>query len=280
MTKNIRAQINLINQALNNATSSINLARQLLREVQADPIGGRRDDRHDSEITPGVTGTFDGRNLVTSEGKKHEVPENYASKTHLVHGDTLKLISGGGRGRDIFKQIGRVRRQRVEGILARKDGKWHIVTADGSYLLLKASVDYHRGQEGDEAVAILPQDKKQVPFAALEAVPKRDEERRSLREKEAVEPKKVPVAEEKVPEEPKKKVSLKTEEAVPAKKVVAAAATAKKPAAKAPAKVATKAPERKTTSVKKTTTAKAPTKPSSAEDEKSSTRVLDDDDLR
>lgn len=119
---------------------------------------------------PGVTGIFDGENMVTEEGKKYAVNPNYASKSVLVYGDTLKRVEVDGKER--FKQIERVKRQKVEGILAKKDGKFVIVTADGSYQVSQAAVNFYKGEDGDEVVVVLPLKDKTVPYAALESVKK------------------------------------------------------------------------------------------------------------
>ena len=135
------------------------MAKQLLREIEEE-------NREDTKAMPGITGKFEGEFMAGSDGKKYPVSENYASKSLLVYGDTLKMVDE--EGRPFFKQIDRVKRLSVNGILAKKDGKWHVVTSDGSYGLLSAGVAFHNGKEGDEVVVIIPAENKRVPFAALE----------------------------------------------------------------------------------------------------------------
>lgn len=156
-------QIQLIGQALQAAVSSINLAKQMLGELE-------REVRVSAKDLPGVTGTFDGEAMTCPDGKKFQVPENYASKSMLVFGDTLKMVEEGGE--KLFKQIERVKRITEAGILAKKEGKWHAVTAEGSYKLLPAAVSFHAGEEGDEVTVTIPQDNRRAPFAALETVKK------------------------------------------------------------------------------------------------------------
>lgn len=160
----------LINQALQAAISSINLARQMLQELE-------REVRISAKDLPGVIGTFDGEFMVGEDSKKYQVPENYASKSVLVYGDKLKMIEEGGE--KLFKQVERVPRVKVEGILAKKEGKWHAVTTDGSHRLLSAAVSYNRGEEGDEVVVVLPEANRRSPFAALESVKKEASEQPS-----------------------------------------------------------------------------------------------------
>lgn len=177
-------QLKLINQALAAAKASIDLASQLLGEVRGEafsnilrrPEATRRPlDSPNLRETPGVIGTFDGENLLTETGQKYKVPENYASKTGLVYGDKLKMVDnpsevpGGAASGKIFKQIERVKRQRVEGLLSRvEDGSWRLATADASYRVLSAAVKYFGSQVGTEVKGLLPKDNKDVPFVALE----------------------------------------------------------------------------------------------------------------
>src|SRR4030042_6923546 len=122
-------KIELIRQALSAAESSLKLARQLLSDIERSD-GGNRQKTTD---LPGVAGVFDGQNMFTEKGETHPVPENYASKSILVVGDTLKLVED--RGERRFKQIEHVKRHKSIGILSKKDGKWVAVTPEGSYKL-------------------------------------------------------------------------------------------------------------------------------------------------
>jgi len=192
----------LIIQALNAAETNVRLAKTLLSGV------GAVASKPSTKDLPGVTGIFDGENMVTEEGKKYTVNPNYASKSVLVYGDTLKRVEVDGKER--FKQIERVKRQKVEGILAKKDGKFVIVTADGSYQVSQAAVNFYKGEDGDEVVVVLPLKDKTVPYAALESVKK---EEKKKKEKESVvaptpveaKVEKKPAIKKKAPEKPVRK---------------------------------------------------------------------------
>lgn len=162
-----RADAQLIVQALNAAETSIRLAKQLLSSV--GPAG---EIKPSPKELPGIVGTFDGENMITEKGEKYRVNPNYASKSVLVYGDTLKKVEEDGRER--FKQIERVKRQKVGGILAKKGGKWAAVTPDGSYKVLPEAVEFYGGNEGDEVTVVLPLEDKKVPFAAVESVKKEE----------------------------------------------------------------------------------------------------------
>lgn len=166
MTKDRKSEQQLIIQALNAAETNIKLAKQLLSGVVAAPT------KPTAKDLPGIIGTFDGENMITEKGEKFPVNPNYASKSVLVYGDTLKRVEVDGQER--FKQIARVKRHKVEGILAKKAGKWTVVTADGSYTVSPVAVEFYSGKEGDEVVVVLPVEDKNAPYAALELIKKEE----------------------------------------------------------------------------------------------------------
>ncbi len=179
----------LISQAISAAKNSLDLAQQLLGEIQGNPqtiaqkpVGVEAPPRpqvlptpltsNTAREQPGMVGSFDGENLETPSGEKYKVPENYASKTGLVFGDKLKIIDlpGSGKSEKIFKQIERVKRLRVEGVLSKSEKGWKLATADGSHTVLEAAVKHFGGQVGTEMFGLLPKDNPHVSFAALEGL--------------------------------------------------------------------------------------------------------------
>ena len=129
------------------------------------------------ELTPGggrvVEGIFDGTHMVGSDGHQYAIPPNYASKSKLVEGDMLKLTIGSG-GKFMYKQIGPIERDRVIGKLEQDIvTKQYTVVADGKkWQVLTASVTYFKGEDGDEAIILVP---KSTPskWAAVENVVKK-----------------------------------------------------------------------------------------------------------
>ena len=161
-------KIDLIRQALSAAESSLKLARQLLGDLEKE---GVKNKPRVNEL-PGITGIFDGQNMVTESGDKYPVPENYASKSILVVGDTLKLVEQGKEKR--FKQVEHVKRHKTNGILTKKDGKWAAVTPEGSYKLLSSSIDHFSGETGDEVLLQIPANNLQSIWAAVEKITKKE----------------------------------------------------------------------------------------------------------
>lgn len=120
-----------------------------------------------------VEGVFDGEHMVGSDGKPYVVPPNYASKSKLVEGDILKL-SIQPNGTFQYKQIGPIERQRAMGTLAKDEmtGDWRVLAVGKKFSVLTAAISFHKGEEGDEAVILIP---KEAPskWAALENVIKK-----------------------------------------------------------------------------------------------------------
>ncbi len=102
-----------------------------------------------------IEGVFDGQEMIDKDGKKYNVPSNYASKSKLIAGDKLKLTINS-EGVFVFKQIGPVERKRSIGKLQKVGEKWHILCDGKKYQCLAASVTYFKAKAGDRVTAILP----------------------------------------------------------------------------------------------------------------------------
>ena len=115
-----------------------------------------------------IEGVFDGQSMMGPDGKMYPVPANYASKSKLVQGDILKLAIGDD-GKFTYKQIGPVPRKTVIGSLIYKDGQYVVEVNKTQYRVLLASVTYFKAHPGDQISVILPEDDKDVEWAAIEA---------------------------------------------------------------------------------------------------------------
>src|SRR5581483_9862169 len=154
----------LLRQSIAAAESSLKTAKQLLSEVES---GGMKPSAKD---LPGEVGVFDGLNMVSEKGETYPVPANYASKSLLVVGDTLKLVDENGEKR--FKQIEHVKRHKTTGILHKKDGKFKVITPEGSYNVLDASIEHFKGEVGDEVILQLPAGNLTTAWGAVESIHK------------------------------------------------------------------------------------------------------------
>lgn len=158
-------RIDQIYKLVENTERSLHKLKEMLRSLDMED---KRDAYRD---VPGITGTFDGVNLVSEDGKKLEVPTNYSAKSRLVFGDTLKLIEEDGK--QVFKQIEKIERKKVEGILTKKEGKWYIISDSGTYKVSDIAADFQHAELNDEAVAFVPANNLNSPYAALDKVNKK-----------------------------------------------------------------------------------------------------------
>jgi len=115
-----------------------------------------------------IEGVFDGEMMVAADGQTYPVPPNYASKSKLVEGDTLKLTISTD-GSFVFKQISPVERRNAVGTLA-QDGSSYTISAEGkSYKVLTASVTFYKALPGDQITIVLPKEHDAV-WAVMENV--------------------------------------------------------------------------------------------------------------
>ena len=111
-----------------------------------------------------VIGTFTGENMLGEDGKVYPIPPNYASKSKLVEGDTLRLNLVDGQF--LYKQIEPVARKRLVGQVIDLN---HVYAEGRMYTILKASMTYFRAEMGDNAIIIVPRDELSE-WAALENI--------------------------------------------------------------------------------------------------------------
>lgn len=117
-----------------------------------------------------VEGVFTGEKMLGADGKEYSVPPNYASKSKLVEGDMMKLTITP-NGSFVYKQIGPINRKRLVGelICDFDTSQWSVMAEGRSYKILNASVSFHKGSAGDEAVILVPES-GESEWAAVENV--------------------------------------------------------------------------------------------------------------
>ncbi|MFA6098696.1 MAG: hypothetical protein WCV50_02895 [Patescibacteria group bacterium] len=177
-------QIGQIKKLIETAHVALESARQLLNQI----TGGKESE--DPEIAHMakelaeaknegadkiVEGVFDGQNMIGPDGKQYSIPANYASKSKLVAGDTLKLTIKED-GSFMYKQIGPIDRNRLVGLLAKDDitDEYRVLVGDKAYKVLLASITYFKGESGDEVVILVPKE-KETEWAAVENIIKAGE---------------------------------------------------------------------------------------------------------
>lgn len=175
-----KQSLNLIKNYIKLAQTNINLAVDLLNSLDGEytppKIAGmsaeisKELNSYESEAGSIIEGVFDGQSMICPDGKKYNVPANYASKSKLLEGDILKLTISD-QGQFIYKQIKPVERIRIKGVLNQDpETREFTVMAEGRiYKVLTASVTYFKGTAGDDAVIFVPVDKISE-WAAIENI--------------------------------------------------------------------------------------------------------------
>ncbi|MDD4290456.1 MAG: hypothetical protein PHH83_04305 [Patescibacteria group bacterium] len=117
-----------------------------------------------------IEGVFDGSQMIGPDGKRYSIPANYCSKSKLVEGDILKLTIKSD-GSFVYKQIAPIERKRIKGVLSKDfaSGEFTILAEGRQYKVIKASVTYFRGEDGDEVIALVPKDGESV-YCAVENI--------------------------------------------------------------------------------------------------------------
>lgn len=168
MANNIE-KLGLLREILEEIESNLGQAKKTLGELLGGPSASKKPKISEKEILKRaeelskvegrsriIQGVFNGQNMVAPDGAEYPVPANYASKSKIVQGDTLKLTITED-GSFIYKQIGPVPRKKVLGILHQDEkGDFEVVTEGKTYKVLLASVTYFKGEVGDEVTLVVP----------------------------------------------------------------------------------------------------------------------------
>lgn len=121
-----------------------------------------------------IQGIFNGRSMVAPDGSEYPVPANYASKSKIVEGDSLKLTISED-GSFIYKQIGPTERKKLLGVLSQDEkGEFHVLADSKKYKVLLASVTYFKGEPGDEVSLVVPKN-TESEWGAIENILKKTE---------------------------------------------------------------------------------------------------------
>jgi len=177
----MKNNVNELKQVLENIEIQIQKCKVLLEggtltpeakvdySKKAKDVGEIKEDAEERVIE----GVFDGQKMIGPDGKQYSIPANYVSKSKLVEGDILKL-SIDDSGNFVYKQIGPVERERLVGTLVKdKESDEYVAMVNKkTYKIILASVTYFKGEEGDEAVILIPKG-TDSQFAAVENIIKK-----------------------------------------------------------------------------------------------------------
>lgn len=162
-------KIALIREILEQAESNLSQAKKVLTEFLGGDVESSKPKISKKQIlekaqelasstgkTRIIQGVFNGQSMVAPDDTEYPVPANYASKSKIIQGDTLKLTITED-GSFIYKQIGPVERKKVLGVLSQDDkGEYQVIVESRAYKVLLASVTYFKGESGDEVTLVIP----------------------------------------------------------------------------------------------------------------------------
>jgi hypothetical protein len=163
-------QIKRLHALIQEAETNLAAAKELLISITGDSgeLITLKSSSMDDVKGKVIEGVFDGQKMAGPDGKEYPVPANYASKSKLVEGDILKLTIADDGG-FVYKQIGPAERKQIIGTLVQHDGSYYVESNGHEYRILLASVTYFRINTGDQVTIIIPADKPDAVWAAVEA---------------------------------------------------------------------------------------------------------------
>ena len=163
------SKVALIKEMIDSAESNLRSAKQLLNEMlggsavsamtrasYASAASKLGNGAYTGDGARMLEGIFDGKNMIGPDGKVYPVPANYASKSKLVQGDTLKLTITDD-GSFIYKQISPTERKRIVGPLTQDDGQYKVIAGGRAYKILLASVTFYKAEPGDQVAILVPE---------------------------------------------------------------------------------------------------------------------------
>lgn len=179
-------KIALIREILEQAESNLSQAKKVLAEFLGGDVESSKPKISKKQIlekaqelassagkTRIIQGVFNGQSMVAPDGTEYPVPANYASKSKIIQGDTLKLTITED-GSFIYKQIGPVERKKVLGVLSQDDkGEYQVIVENKAYKVLLASVTYFKGEAGDEVTLVIPASNSESEWGAVENIIKK-----------------------------------------------------------------------------------------------------------
>lgn len=164
-------KIRSLQEMIATAERTITSAKQMMGQINGGKVAPERNpeklaNNPENQI---ILGSFDGQIMIGEDGKQYPVPANYASKSKLVEGDTLKLTITGD-GSFVYKQIGPTERRYLIGMVEQDDkGNYFINTEEKKFRVLLAAATYFKIESGDEITIVIPREKEAI-WSAIENV--------------------------------------------------------------------------------------------------------------
>lgn len=115
-----------------------------------------------------IEGVFTGKDMLWADKKTYPVPANYASKSKIVEGSKLKMtIKGDGSYQ--YKIINEVEFDTTTGTLIKDSEHFMVISQQGIYQVLPASVTFLHAHIGDRVSIRIPRDIK-ATYATIDTL--------------------------------------------------------------------------------------------------------------
>jgi hypothetical protein len=170
-----QASLQALQELLSTAERSLHHAKNLMVQI----TGKKTVDSVDEPDTSGlhaykdgkakvIEGVFTGKDMLGADKKTYPVPANYASKSKIVEGSKLKMtIKGDGSYQ--YKIINEVKYDTTTGTLIKDSEQFMVISQQGIYQVLPASVTFLHAHIGDRVSIRIPRDTK-ATYATIDTL--------------------------------------------------------------------------------------------------------------
>jgi len=156
-----QASIHALQELISTAERSLHHAKNLMTQIsgkkvlpQVEPdMAGLHAYKHGKSKV--IEGVFTGKDMLGVDKKTYPVPANYASKSKIIEGSKLKMtIKADGSYQ--YKIIDEIDFDTTTGTLIKEADTFIIISQQGIYQVLPASVTYLQAHVGDRVAIRIP----------------------------------------------------------------------------------------------------------------------------
>jgi hypothetical protein len=156
-----QANMQALQELISTAERSLHHAKNLMTQVV-----GKKAITHDEPDMAGlhaykhgkskvIEGIFTGKDMLGVDKKTYPVPANYASKSKIIEGSKLKMtIKSDGSYQ--YKIIDEIDFDTTTGTLIKEAERFMVISQQGIYQVLPASVTYLQARVGDRVAIRIP----------------------------------------------------------------------------------------------------------------------------
>jgi hypothetical protein len=169
-----QASLTALQELISTAERSLHHAKNLMTQIVGKKpiemdnldVGGLHEYKHGKAKV--IEGIFTGKDMLGADKKLYPVPANYASKSKIVEGSKLKVtIKADGTYQ--YKIIDEIDYISTTGTLIKDGDHFVVISQNGIYQVIPASVTYIQARIGDRVSIRIPKDIK-ATYAAIDTL--------------------------------------------------------------------------------------------------------------